>query len=500
MKKVTVFLVLLISGVISNVEAQTDSIAKATERFKSALQIINYTYVHSVDNQMLVGEAIGAMLEKLDPHSHYYSKEEYLLEQYSLSDKKVDIGIEFILIQGEYRVWHIDTSKISHTIGVQIGDRLLSINDVGCQHFSSMNSLQNFLINHSDKLIHLRLENSQSNEQVSISLHPAYVEQYGIPYFSILQSGVGYVKIEQFKKNTAKYFHKILQDFKKQNVNSLILDLRSNQGGFFQAAIDIADEFLEENQVIVFTQGESKRKEVFRSTKNALFKRGKLVIMVDHNSASASEILAGAIQDHGRGFIVGERTYGKALVQRDYFLEDSSVLRLSVAKYYTPAGKSIQRDYQQEKIAETPTESLKESSSRGGIKPDKIIKIKKSKLLSEIVERRLSKLFLLDEWDFVCKYIVVPLTQYDQLQQFAVRKEIYNYFNHYLTQQNDFIGDKEFLQNRNEILTMMKRDIISIYCNGELSKRYNVATDSLIQTVLQLLEDNAVFGEFGITY
>ena len=483
--------------------AQPDSIAVAVEKIKSAVQIINYTYVHAVDNRKLADEAIGAMLEELDPHSRYLTKEMYKMQEYTLSGKQVNIGIDFILLDGEYRVWHIDPEKISSTIGVEVGDKLLAVNGKSYTSFRTLNDLNSFFAQHAHNLLHLSLVSRKLSEEVNLSLHPELVSTTGIDTAEILQPGIGYIRIARFKKNTAEAFAKELSRLKKNNMQSLILDLRANQGGYFKAAIDIADQFLDAGKTIVYTKGESKQKEVFKSTPAGLFRKGKLIVMVDENSASASEIIAGAIQDLGRGIIAGRKTYGKALVQRDYFLKDSSVLRLSIAKYYTPSGRCIQKPYGNHKALRQTRKYLTENSrivyGNGGIEPDRTIENKQGMFLTELKKRKFIDRFLLNEWTYVSRF-VPPLTSLAAIRSYRLPKEVFNRFSHFLTQNNEFVGDKQFLQNRAAIMGLIKHSIISIACQPSLSRQYFIEQDSDIQYVESLLEDSAIFSFFNISY
>ncbi len=502
MRRGFIIICFFFGGLVSTY-AQPDSIAAAIEKIKSAVQIINYTYVHAVDNRSLADEAIGAMLQELDPHSRYLTKDAYKMQEYALSGKQVNIGINFILINGEYRVWHINPQKISSTIGVGVGDKLLSVNGMSYFSFRTLNDLNSFFAQHARSLIHLSLMNRNSAEKVQLSLHPELVSTSGIDTAEILEPGIAYVRIARFKKNTAEAFVRELTRLKKENMQSLILDLRSNQGGYFQAAIDIADQFLDAGKTIVFTKGESKQKEIFKSTSNGLFKKGKLIIMVDENSASASEIIAGAIQDLGRGIIVGQKTYGKALVQRDYFLKDSSVLRLSIAKYYTPSGRCIQKPFGKQKDKKSSRKYLTENSrivyGDGGIEPDRIIENKEGVFIKELKKKDLVDRFLLNEWTFVSRF-VPPLTSLPALRSYRVPKEVFNRFSHFLTQNNEFVGDKQFLQNRAKILGLIKHSIVSIACDPALAMQYFVEQDEEIKYVESLLEDNAIFSFYNISY
>ncbi len=500
--KILFFQVLLLFGFNMSLMAQSNSFSESVDEFKSALQIINYTYVQSVDNQSLTEAAIAAMLEKLDPHSRFLSKNEYLMQEYLLSGNNLSIGLEFIYLRGEFRVWSIDVQKISPTIGVQIGDKLVSINGFKVEKFGSLYALNSFMFKNKGKLIHLKFESNLSKEELSVSLNPSFTKKTGIGYAGIIENGLAYVKIDRFMVNTAKEFHKILLDFKEENVKGLILDLRGNQGGYFQAAIDIADEFFDAKQTLVYTKSFSKGEEFFRSTSKGLFKKGKLLVLVDEMSASSSEIIAGAIQDMGRGLIVGRQTYGKALVQRDYFLKDSSVLRLSVAKYYTPSGRCIQKSYKDENEFESQKYFTKNNRivyGNGGIIPDEIREDEYDEIVKKIVEESLIENFLIKEWSFVQKYLPSLKTN-RQFADFTVSNEIYNHFTHFLIQQNKFVGDKKLMQDRTTLLSLIKRNIASIKCSERVAIQYFISTDKDIEHAKILMSDAALFYQLNISF
>jgi carboxyl-terminal processing protease len=500
--KILFFQMLLLFGFNMSLMAQTDSLSKSVDEFKSALQIINYTYVQSVDNQDLTKAAIAAMLEKLDPHSRFLSKNEYLMQEYLLSGNNLCIGLEFIYLHGEFRVWSIDVQKISPTIGVQIGDKLISINDLKVENLGNLYALNSFMFKNKGKLLHLKFESNLSKEELSVSLNPSFTKKTGIGYAGIIENGLGYIKIDRFMVNTAKEFHKILLDFKEESVKRLILDLRGNQGGYFQAAIDIVDEFFEANHTLVYTKSFSKGEEFFRSTSNGLFKKGKLLVLVDEMSASSSEIIAGAIQDMGRGLIVGKQTYGKALVQRDYFLKDSSVLRLSVAKYYTPSGRCIQKSYKDENEFDSQkyyTKNNRVVYGNGGIIPDEIRKDDYDEIVQKIISERLIESFLIKEWSFVQKHLPSMKTD-SQFADFTVSNEIYNHFTHFLIQQNKFVGEKKIMQDRTDILALIKRSIASIKCSDGVAAKYFISTDEDIEHAKMLMSDAVLFYQLNISY
>ena len=316
------------------------------EKIATAMQLINYFYVEKVDQGKLAEDAIITMLKELDPHSVYISKKEVDDTNEPLVGNFDGVGIQFQLFHDTIMVISPVPGGPSEKLGILAGDKIVRIN--GADAFGSK-------ITNSYVLEHLR---GPKGTKVTVSilrkgqkdLLEYTITRDKIPLNSIdatlmLTPDIGMIKLSRFARTSMDEFHESLAKLKKAGMKSLILDLRGNSGGYLDVAVDLADQFLPADKLIVFTEGMSSPKQEFRATFQGGFETGKLVILIDEGSASASEIVSGAVQDWDRGLIIGRRSFGKGLVQRPYMLPDSSMIRLTTARYYTPSGRCIQKSY-----------------------------------------------------------------------------------------------------------------------------------------------------------
>ncbi len=311
---------------------------------QEALDIIRLKYVDAVPIDSLQGKAIREMMNELDPHSVYFPPVELKEAIEDLAGNFEGIGVEFNIFRDTVNVVYVIPGGPSDHAGLLIGDKIIKVND-------SLLTGRRFTIDDIKKLIR-GAGGSKANLLVlrNGTLQPVVVTRGTIPVSSIDAAYLntdkaGYIKLNKFTGNSYEEFMEALEGLTKQGMQSLILDLRGNGGGFMNEAVEMADEFLDGDKLIVYTEGENSRKREYKCRRPGLFEKGKLVILVDELSASASEVLAGAVQDWCRGTIIGRRTFGKGLVQEQYELSDGSALRLTVARYYTPLGRSIQRSY-----------------------------------------------------------------------------------------------------------------------------------------------------------
>lgn len=304
-------------------------------------------YVDEVDEQKLVENAVRGMLDKLDPHSTYLTPEEVKKTNESLQGNFDGVGIQFQMMEDTLLVIQPVSNGPSEKVGILAGDRIVAVNDSVIAG-----------VNMSTDEIMSRLRGAKGTK-VSLSvvrrgvdtLMEFVVVRDKIPILSLdasylLEPTIGYIRLNQFGAETAKEFQLALRKLQRKGMVDLVLDLQGNGGGYLNAAIDIANDFLNSNELIVYTEGRSYPRKEYRAKKNGMFRSGRLVVLVDEYSASASEIVAGAIQDWDRGVLVGRRTFGKGLVQRAILLPDYSMMRLTIARYYTPVGRSIQKPYE----------------------------------------------------------------------------------------------------------------------------------------------------------
>ncbi|MFT3739619.1 MAG: S41 family peptidase [Breznakibacter sp.] len=326
--------------------AKSQFVDKEFQKFQMAWNLISTFYVDSVDKGSLAEEAIVAMLQKLDPHSVYISAKEVEAMNEPLNGSFEGIGIEFHILNDTLMVVNTIPGGPSENVGIKAGDRILSIDGKNVAGTGLKNS-DVFKMLRGPKGTQVLIAIQRKG---SLALQAFNVTRGQIPIFSIdaaymASPQTGYIKINRFASTTYDEFVEALKKLQKHNLQSLILDLRGNGGGYLNAAIEIADEFLGNRKLIVFTQGLNSPRRDYFATSRGLFEKGQLVVLIDEGSASASEIVAGAVQDHDRGMVIGRRSFGKGLVQRPFTLPDGANIRLTTAKYYTPSGRCIQKPY-----------------------------------------------------------------------------------------------------------------------------------------------------------
>ena len=329
------------SLIFSN-QKNTNKVGKLNE----ILNFIEESYVDSVDGKELLENSINAMLSNLDPHSYYISPKEFDGMNDPLEGNFEGIGVEFRIKDDTVMVVAAIANGPSEKLGIQAGDRIVKVDTV----LIAGNGITN------DDVIKLLKGPRGTKVNVHIKrrgnsklLHFAIIRDE-IPIYSVespymITKNTGYIKITRFAKTTYQEFINAVANLQEEGMDNLIVDLRGNGGGVLSSAIDIADEMLSKNQMIVYTSGRSRKKSEYYSTSKGILKNTTLSILINENSASASEILAGAIQDNDRGTIIGRRSFGKGLVQEQIPWPDGSALRLTVARYYTPSGRSIQKPY-----------------------------------------------------------------------------------------------------------------------------------------------------------
>ncbi len=317
-----------------------------TQKFASALQIIDYAYVDTVNEQKLVEDAIEAMLKHLDPHSIYISREDLQSANEPLEGAFEGIGISYQIYHDTILVISPVQGGPSERLGIMAGDKIVKINGENATgKFVNTKYVKKKLRGKKGTLVNVDIVREGRKKLLKYTIIRDKIPIHSIDAAFMVNDYVGYVKLNRFSRTTMDEFHQALGKLKDSGMKNLILDLRGNSGGYLDVAIDLSDEFLGFGKLVVYTKGNSSPKRKYKSTFRGEFENGKLVILIDEGSASASEIVAGAIQDWDRGVIVGRRSFGKGLVQRPYYLPDSSVIRLTVARYYTPSGRCIQKSY-----------------------------------------------------------------------------------------------------------------------------------------------------------
>lgn len=338
------FAILLLAVTAGAVRAQGQS--EGMRKLSLADFAITNLYVDEVDEAKLVEDGIRGMLEKLDPHSTYTTAEETKEMNEPLQGNFSGIGIQFNMNRDTLYVIQTIVGGPSEKVGILAGDRIISVNDTVIAGVKMKNTdIMKRLRGEAGTVVRVSVLRKGVKEPIEFRIVRDKIPIYSIDASYMADKETGYIRVSRFAATTDKEFSDALKALKKKGMKNLIVDLQGNGGGYLVSAIGMADEFLDDGQSIVYTEGRRSPRDDAFATRQGLFQKGKLVLLVDESSASASEILSGAVQDWDRGVIVGRRTFGKGLVQRPIPFPDGSMIRLTVARYYTPAGRSIQKPY-----------------------------------------------------------------------------------------------------------------------------------------------------------
>lgn len=350
-KRLTVWLpviigVSVVAGIfIGGIFSGKNYLADSDRKLNTILNLIQQEYVDTVDIDELVENSIPKILTNLDPHSMYISAKELSGVNDELEGNFSGIGISFMVMSDTIRIIEVISGGPSEKVGLLPGDRIVAINDTSCIGIKD-EDVKKQLRGIKDTKVKLGIKRSTSKKILNFTVTRGDIPVSTIDAAYMIDKITGYVKLNKFGKKAYQEFLTEMLMLRSQGAERFIIDLRGNGGGLMQPALLIANEFLPENNLIVFTKGrEKKNDEQIWSDGMGSFKDEELVVLIDEYTASSSEILAGAIQDNDRGLIIGRRSFGKGLIQQQIPLPDSSAIRLTIARYYTPSGRCIQKDF-----------------------------------------------------------------------------------------------------------------------------------------------------------
>lgn len=422
------------------------TIIQRNDRLEQIIDLIDARYVDTINTNVLYRDAVSGIISHLDPHTMYIPVEQLQSLNEDLDGSFFGIGVGFIVVDDTIQITSVVEEGPAEKAGISIGDKLIKVEDsVVAGTGITSSGIMTLLKGKQFTDVKLSLK-----QPVEDSIYVVTLKRDRIPTFSVdaalmLDSITGIIKINKFSATTYEEFETALKKLKAEGMEQLIVDLRQNSGGYMDPAQKIADEFLDGEKLIVKTKGVNSIARDYIGGKTGKFEQGNLVILVDEQSASASEILAGAVQDWDRGVLVGRRTYGKGLVQDQYELGDGSALRLTIAKYYTPSGRCVQRpytdgreQYQQdfhdrftsgELVGEDSTFSLEDTTryytannrvvfGGGGIRPDVYVPYDTAKLSTAMLRLIYSKGVKSTVWDYYL-YEKKKLKQYATVDLFA---------------------------------------------------------------------------------
>lgn len=342
-------LTLALLGIITlNSQAQY---REQTFKMTRVLDLIDKLYVDTTNQEKLVETGIIAMLKELDPHSVYISKEEVKSMNEPLEGNFEGIGIQFSILDDTLMVVAVIPGGPSERVGLMAGDRIIYVDTTNIAGVGLTNQkVQKMLRGKKGTTVNVKIKRHSDNDLLDFRITRDKIPIYSVDasYMIDRDLHIGYIKINKFAATTTDEFNKAVSQLRQQGMKDLIVDLTDNGGGYLSAGFDLASQFLQNGQMVVFTKGTKVQEQDYRAyghqANNKEF--GKVVVMVNESSASASEIVSGALQDWDRAVLVGRRTFGKGLVQNQFSLTDGSAIRLTIARYYTPTGRCIQRSYE----------------------------------------------------------------------------------------------------------------------------------------------------------
>jgi carboxyl-terminal processing protease len=318
------------------------------QKLREVLTLVKKEYVDETKTEGLVEDAIAHLLGQLDPHSAYISAKDRISANEDLKGNFEGIGIEFNIFHDTLTVITTLSGGPSEAVGLRSGDKIIKVDDKVIASTKLTNlDVQRYLKGPKGSEVKIEVLRKNKKEPITFTIIRDKIPQFSVDASYMIDNEIGYIKINRFSQTTYEEMMEAMVKLKKEGMKKLVLDLQGNPGGYMDQAISVADEFLPAGEKIVFTKGqETKYNENAMATEKGDFEKGDLIVLVNEGSASASEIVSGALQDNDRALVVGRRSFGKGLVQRPFDLNDGSEVRLTISRYYTPSGRSIQKPYE----------------------------------------------------------------------------------------------------------------------------------------------------------
>ncbi|MCX6248419.1 MAG: S41 family peptidase [Bacteroidetes bacterium] len=500
-------------------------------KYNALMQMIKFAYVDTVNESKLVEKAIVETLKELDPHSMYISKKDLKQANEQLVGNFEGIGVQFEILRDTINIVHPIPGGPSERLGILSGDKIVKIES---ENVTGKKVTNQFVF---DRLrgkkgtkVNVTIFRSGRKDLLDFAIVRDKIPINSIDASYMIEPGIGYINLTRFSSTSMNELTDAILKLKAQGLQDLILDLRNNGGGYMNTAIELSDEFLSGRKLIVYTEGRMSPREEYFSTDKGLFEKGKVVIMINENSASASEIVSGAIQDLDRGIIVGRRSFGKGLVQRPFQLPDSSEVRLTTARYYTPSGRCIQKSYSEgvDKYYEDYStrykhgemensdsikfpDSLKFHTTNGrvvygggGIMPDVFIPLDTTPFTDYFLNIRRKNVINLYVGDYVDKNRKDLQKKYPDFdtfdKKFTVDDAFIKDFLALAEKQGVKMEEKQYALSESLIKSQIKSLIAQKLWDVNESYKIINREDHEVQKAISVIKDNGLFDKFGIRH
>jgi len=523
--KVPTILIILTIGIVLGIQIEKifsdDSLRDGVRKLNDVLSFTQRYYIEEVDTPKLVEAAIKGITGELDPHSFYISAKDFTVVEESFRGDFEGIGIEFQIVNDTLTVVSPITGGPSEALGILPGDRIVKIDDEDCIGITN-DQVRDKLRGPAGSKVKVSISRIGFNELIDYDIVRDKIPIYSVDASLMLHDKTGYISVSRFSETTLNELNEALSDLKQQGMTKLILDLRGNPGGYLSQAVEMADLFIEGKKKIVYTEGRRKdANEEYFASKPTPYEKIPLIVLISRGSASASEIVSGAIQDWDRGLIIGETSFGKGLVQRQFTLPDNSAIRLTISKYFTPSGRSIQRDYKDKKkyeeyyanmedtsltegnnidhIAEQDTSKpiFKTNKGRtvyggGGITPDYIVKNEKiTSYTSNLLRKNVFYQFILNYIDKNGK--AISSTYGEDLNKFVNE---YSFSDDELIRFTDFaetkdvaFSEEEYQTDKEYISTRLKAQLARNFWKNDGWYSVMLTTDNQIAEAMNLFDE-----------
>jgi carboxyl-terminal processing protease len=505
--------------------ANSQVLSEGTFKIARTFGLIEAFYVDTVNMDMLAEKAIIEILKNLDPHSTYISAKDVKEMNEPLTGNFEGIGVQFNLLHDTIIIIEPTPGGPSEKAGLRAGDRILSINNEKVAGVKMTTSgVRKRLMGPKGTRVNVSVNRKGITTPLDFTIIRDKIPIYSLDASYMLDDQTGYIKLNKFSATTEKEFSDAVDSLKKRNMQNLILDLRGNGGGYMLAATAVADKFFKDQKLLVFLKGRKTPRQDYKSSGGGSLSNSRIVVLTDEGSASASEILAGAVQDWDRGVVIGRRTFGKGLVQNGFYLTDGSMIRLTIARYYTPTGRSIQRPYNEgyDKYMESflkrfndgelltsdsihLADSLKFKTlvtkrtvyGGGGIMPDVFVSLDTSystPYFTKLFQKNILNLYALEYYDKNRSNLTSKYRTFGDFQRnFNIDADMIKSFIERAEKEGVKYDEEQFNRSRNEILLVLKGLIATnIWKTNEYFQIIN-QNDKVISEALKIIEDKNAY-------